>query len=278
MIPIGIGKGKQQENYPRDDEVRRMLQDLMDKGLVQINSKRKDVKVAIVQGGKPNNAPRPLVIHYTPTGNTPRPLELRVSAPFPYKNSKAVPCRHNVEVKAKSTDVTNIVGIGGITKSGWIYAPENLRKENLEEVRNEESIEFLKFISQSEYELMKVLNEAHVDKNISLDKFGEIVGNIMVNNYLAFSNEEIPTKGRGHNRALNISIKCLDHLLTRVLIDNDSSLNVMPKATLEKFPYDKTRVRNSSTIVRAFDGSKRAVMGELEIPVQIGPFIFQTPF
>ncbi|RDX91394.1 hypothetical protein CR513_26638, partial [Mucuna pruriens] len=126
--------------------------------------------------------------------------------------------------------------------------------------------------------LIKVLNEVHVDKNISLDKFGEIVNNIMVNNYLAFSDEEISTEGRGHNRAFNISVKCLGHLLTRVLIDNGSSLNVMPKATLEKLHYDRTKVKSSTIIVRAFDGSKREVMGEVEISIQIGPFIFRISF
>ncbi|RDY11706.1 hypothetical protein CR513_03587, partial [Mucuna pruriens] len=100
----------------------------------------------------------------------------------------------------------------------------------------------------------------------------------MVNNYLAFLDEEIPTEGRGHNRALNISVKCLNHLLTRVLVDNGSSLNVMPKATLKRFPYEKTHLRDSSSIVRAFDGSRREVMGEIEIPLQIGPFTFQISF
>ncbi|RDY00090.1 hypothetical protein CR513_16778, partial [Mucuna pruriens] len=61
--------------------------------------------------------------------------------------------------------------------------------------------------------LMKVLNEAHVAHDIMLDKFGGIVGNIVANNYLTFTEEEIPTKGKGHNRALHISMKCMDHIL-----------------------------------------------------------------
>ncbi|RDX66999.1 hypothetical protein CR513_54181, partial [Mucuna pruriens] len=236
-----------------------------------------------------------------------------------------MPWKYDAEVKKESSSVTNIVENRGITRSEKIYAPESLRRKypvetstnfgNKEsakgeehetgKVPNEESTKFLKFISQSEYELidqlkqtpanislltllmnfeshrkllMKVLNEVHVDKNISLDKFGAIVNNIMVNNYLAFSDEEIPIKGKGHNRALNISVKCLGHLLTRVLIDNGSSLNVMPKATLENFPYDRTKVKSNAIIVRAFGESKREVMGELEIPVQIGPFKFQISF
>jgi len=37
-------------------------------------------------------------------------------------------------------------------------------------------------------------------------------------------------------------------------------------------------MRPSATIVRAFDGSKREVVGEIELPVQIGPSVFQIVF
>ena len=77
--------------------------------------------------------------------------------------------------------------------------------------------------------LMKILTETHVEQGISLDKFGGIVGNITANNYLTFTDDEIPTEGRGYNKAFHISIKCLDRFIARVLIDNGSLLNVMPK-------------------------------------------------
>ena len=82
--------------------------------------------------------------------------------------------------------------------------------------------------------LVKVLNEVHVAQDISVEGFGGLVNNITANNYLAFAEEEIPVEGRGHNRALHVSAKCLDHVVAKVLIDNGSSLNVMPKGTLEK--------------------------------------------
>ncbi|RDY03774.1 hypothetical protein CR513_12603, partial [Mucuna pruriens] len=48
----------------------------MDKGLVQV--KRKDNEVVVVhQEGKASNTPRPLIIHYPPSGNTPKALELQ---------------------------------------------------------------------------------------------------------------------------------------------------------------------------------------------------------
>jgi len=68
--------------------------------------------------------------------------------------------------------------------------------------------------------LVKVLNEAHVAQNISVEGFEGILNNITANNYLTFTDEEIPFEGRGHNRALHVSVKYMDHIVTKVLIDN----------------------------------------------------------
>jgi len=147
----------------------------------------------------------------------------------------------------------------------------------------EEANEFLRIIQQSEFKvieqlnktpnrfsllellmsskphralLFKVLNEAHVAQDISVEGFEGIVNNITANNYLTFANEEIPFEGWGHNRALHVSVKCMDHIMAKVLIDNGSSLNVMPKSTLDKLPFNVSHLRSSSMIVRAFDGSR----------------------
>ena len=104
--------------------------------------------------------------------------------------------------------------------------------------------------------LMKVLNEAHVAQDISVEGFGGLVNNITTNNYLAFAKEEILVEGRGHNRALHVSVKCMDHVVAKVLIDNGFSLNVMPKSTLEKLSFNASHLRPSSMVVRAFDGSR----------------------
>jgi len=60
--------------------------------------------------------------------------------------------------------------------------------------------------------LVKVLNEAHVAQDLSVEGFEGIVSNITANNYLTFVEEEILVEGRGHNRALHVSIKCMDML------------------------------------------------------------------
>ena len=96
------------------------------------------------------------------------------------------------------------------------------------EISAEEAIEFLRIIQQSEFKvieqlnktparisllgllmnsephralLVKILSEAHVAQDISVEGFGVIVNNITANNYLTFADEEIPVEGRGHNKA-----------------------------------------------------------------------------
>ncbi|XP_073219764.1 uncharacterized protein [Cicer arietinum] len=126
--------------------------------------------------------------------------------------------------------------------------------------------------------LMKILNEAHVTHDITLDKFGGIINNITTNNHITFIDDELPTEGRRHNKALHISVMCLDHIISRVLIDNGSSLNVISKSTLAKLPCNGTYMRPSPMVVRAFDGSHKEVMGEIDLPVQIGPVTFEIMF
>jgi len=114
---------------------------------------------------------------------------------------------------------------------------------------------------------VKVLNEAHVAQDISVEGFGGLVNNITANNYLAFAEEEIPVEGRGHNRALHVSVKCMDHIMAKVLINNGSILNVMPKSMLDKFSFNAYHLRPSSMVVHAFDDSCREVRGEIDLPI-----------
>ncbi|RDY02549.1 hypothetical protein CR513_13978, partial [Mucuna pruriens] len=121
-----------------------------------------------------------------------------------------------------------------------------------------EATEFFKLIHHSEYEmldqmhyrparvshlsllinseghrnlLLKVLNDAHVAQDITPEKFGGIT----TSHHLSFSEDEVPTEGKNHNQPLHIVVKCGNYMIARVLIDNGSSLNIMPKTILDKF-------------------------------------------
>ena len=73
-------------------------------------------------------------------------------------------------------------------------------------------------------------------------------------------------------------MNCKNDSLSNVLIDNGSVLNVIPMSTLMKLKYQGTHMCWSGIIVKAFDGSKKFVIGEVNFPIHIGPHLFQITF
>ena len=78
------------------------------------------------------------------------------------------------------------------------------------------------------------MKQAYVPYNAPIDKIDRLVGNIMMYNYISFSDDEIPPNGRESTKTLHITTKVKDCTLPKVLIDNGSSLNVMPLSTLKR--------------------------------------------
>ncbi|XP_050919823.1 uncharacterized protein LOC127137400 [Lathyrus oleraceus] len=126
--------------------------------------------------------------------------------------------------------------------------------------------------------LLKVLDQAFVEQDITVEQFNNVVGSITSCNGLGFCDEELPEEGKNHNFALHISANCQGDSLSNILIDTGSSLNVMPKSTLLKLKYKGGKMRHSGIIVKAFDGSRKTVIGEVDLPIGIGPHVFQITF
>ncbi|KAI5396377.1 hypothetical protein KIW84_062543 [Lathyrus oleraceus] len=102
--------------------------------------------------------------------------------------------------------------------------------------------------------LHKVLEQAYVEHDVTVDQFDHIVANITSCNNLSFCDEELPEEGRNHNLALHISMNCKDDALSRA------------------------HMRYSGVIVKAFDGSRKTMIGEVDLQVKIGPSNFQITF
>ncbi|KAI5443647.1 hypothetical protein KIW84_012336 [Lathyrus oleraceus] len=60
--------------------------------------------------------------------------------------------------------------------------------------------------------------------------------------------------------------------------DTGSKFNVLPKSTLSRLSYQSTPMRYIGVIVKAFDGSRKTVIGEMDLLVKIGPSDFQITF
>ena len=104
---------------------------------------------------------------------------------------------------------------------------------------------------------------------MSLDQFNGVMENITSCNNFSFCDDEFPNEGRNHNLALLISMNCKNDSLSNVLIDNGSTLNVIPRSTLIKLKYHGTHMRPSGIIVKAFDGSRKFVIGDVDLPIHI---------
>ena len=67
-------------------------------------------------------------------------------------------------------------------------------------------------------------------------------------------------------------------IVGNVLIDNGSAINVCPLVTLSRIGIDSSSIVHMPMAIRAFDGSHRQTMGMVEIPITIGPILFQIQF
>ncbi|XP_039169727.1 uncharacterized protein LOC120293963 [Eucalyptus grandis] len=217
-------------------------------------------------------------------------IVIEVPQPYEYVNNKAVPWSYDLDVDL-------------VTRSGRTYGQASTQP--VKPVTDEEAKEFLAVIKASEYNvvdqlrkmpaqisllellmtslvhqksLMKVLSEIRVPEIVEADKLEEFVGSVLLKDLIAFSDEEFPLEGRGHNKALYISVKHKSSHMSRVLIDNGSALNICPLATLHRLKVDPSRIHAAKTSVRAFDGTKKEVIGEIHLDVQIGPVVFNIPF
>ncbi|XP_052490018.1 uncharacterized protein LOC128042606 [Gossypium raimondii] len=207
--------------------------------------------------------------------------------------------RHYEQMKAREGPIREEASVG---KRKNAVEPELLVNEPIKE---EEAREFLKFLKHSEYSiveqlhqqparisvlalllnseghrnvLLKVLNETYVADDISVNKLDRLVGNISADNFISFSDDEIPPGGMGSTRALHITARCKGCILPGVLVDNGSALNVLPLSTLNRLPVDSSHMKSCQNVVRVFDGTERKVMGRIDIPLLIGPTIYEVDF
>lgn len=101
---------------------------------------------------------------------------------------------------------------------------------------------------------------------------------VLATNQLSFSDDEFPLEGRGHVKALHITVKTREKIVAKVLIDNRSALNLCPMSTLDKLEMDQSNVKPNNMIIRAFDGTRREVFREIDLSIEIRPQTYNINF
>ena len=95
---------------------------------------------------------------------------------------------------------------------------------------------------------------------------------------IVFFEDDLPPEGSDHTRPLHLSVGCLGRHVPSVLLDNGPALNVCPLATAIALGYGPTDFKPSTQTVRAYDSTRREVMGTLTLKLMIGPVVFQVMF
>ncbi|XP_052484280.1 uncharacterized protein LOC105786759 [Gossypium raimondii] len=226
---------------------------------------------------------------------------------FLYKNSKKVPRNYECEITisgkeasisvAKENQKTGIrvntekygSGINSQAESveGKVFAAEQKEEKKaelsvVEQLHKQPArISVLALLKNSEVHrnaLMKALNEAYVASDISVNQLDRLINNISADNFIFFNDDEIPSGGMGSTKALHITAWCKGSLVSGVLINNGSALNVLPLSTLNRLPVDSSHMKTCQNVVRAFDGTGRKVLGRIEILLLIGPNTYKVDF
>ncbi|XP_027767963.1 uncharacterized protein LOC114074305 [Solanum pennellii] len=244
------------------------------------------------------------------------PIFVKPVQQLPVIDSKAVPWNYNktaVVYQGKEI-VEEVDEVGGLTRSGRCYSPEELRKGKMTEniqvplkkaVTEEENAEFLKKLKVPDYSVVeqlkktpaqisllslllhseehrlvlnKVLNEAHVPKETTVNQLENMTRRVFESNAITFTNDELPKEGAGHNKALHLTVTCEGYYVKRVMIDGGSGVDICPLSTLQSLKVNTDRIRPSNVFVRAYDGSRRDTIGEIKLNMTIGPVVFTIVF
>ncbi|XP_040955931.1 uncharacterized protein [Gossypium hirsutum] len=292
-------------------EFRALVQDLMDNKEMEFYEEVKEEgSICTSEASKVPRIVQPVVIISRPKKDEVRApamprIIIKKPATFPYQDSKKVPWNYecNTTVPGKETARSQCVSAN---LESMKEATLGEQKGNIfEPVKEEKAMEFLKFLKHSEYNvveqlhkqpacisilflllnseihrstLMKMLNETYVSKDISVSKLDLLVNNISADNFIFFNDDEIPFGGMGSSKALHITARCKGRIFPGVLIDNGSALNVLPLFTLNRLPIDSSHMKTCQNVVRAFDGTERKVMGRIEVPLLIGPTVYEVDF
>ena len=207
-------------------------------------------------------------------------------------------------------------GLFELTRSGRYHTPEELERRRKEagkhiaetvkcRVTTEEAKEFLKIIRNSEYSviqqlnklpaqisilalllssdvhrkaLLKVLKEMCVPTSATESAFEGMVSTALATNQISFTDYALPPKGREHTLPMHIIVRCEDMIVSRVLIDNGSTLNVCLMSTMEQLNVDTFLIHPTTMIIGAIDGTLREVQGEIELIIGVSPRFFVVIF
>ncbi|XP_074278177.1 uncharacterized protein LOC141601773 [Silene latifolia] len=88
---------------------------------------------------------------------------------------------------------------------------------------------------------------------------------------ITFSDKDLPPEGIKHNKALHLTTLCNKKYVPLSLVDNGSAVNLCPLRTAQVLGFEEKDFKKTNRIVRAYDNTRRDVLGLLTTNITTGP-------
>ena len=112
---------------------------------------------------------------------------------------------------------------------------------------------------------MKDFHDTFVSTGTSSDNVAAMIYQVIRGNRISFCDDELSFELRSHNKALHITVVCLEKVINRVLVDDGSSLNIFPLSTLRQLRFDLGKLEQNQVNVKDFDGVQRDTLGVVNL-------------
>ena len=125
--------------------------------------------------------------------------------------------------------------------------------------------------------LIRTLSQIRVDTSTSPEELIHMLTTDRATS-IVFSADDLPCGSSDHTLPLYIFVGYFGHRVPYFLLDNGFALNICPLATIVIIGFGPSNFEPSSQTVRAYDSTRRKVLGTLTLDLQIGPVTFSALF
>ena len=126
--------------------------------------------------------------------------------------------------------------------------------------------------------LVDLLNQIQDPTTTTSQDLNAMIGSISRELTISYSDKDLTKKGKHHNDPLHITVDAKGKRIPMVLIDDGSSLNMFPLKTASCLGLSIEDFVPTNRHVRAYDNSRREVLGTITLELTIGPMIKKVEF
>ena len=126
--------------------------------------------------------------------------------------------------------------------------------------------------------LVDLLNQIQVPKITTSQDLNSMIGSINKELTISHSDKDLIKKCKHHNNPLHITVDSIRKRIPMVLIDDGSALNVCPLKIASCLGLSIEDFVPTDQHVRAFDNSRREVLGTITLELAIGSMVKKVNF